>query len=213
MIRLVCFDFDGVIAQTEGQHIRWKMDDLDKAGVTYTKEDLCSIMGGNMLVQLKLMDEAFGNQENYWKNREEINRRKYRKYDVKTLKTPYVTELMLKLQENNIKICVCSNSEKARVINCLEELELTSYVTNVYGGTDSGHTKPDPFIYVQAMKDNNISPEETIVIEDSTAGIKAGVNSGAFVIAYKDQHGIADQHEANVIVNNFKEAEKYIFSK
>ena len=38
MIRLVCFDFDGVIAQTEGQHTKWLMEDLDKAGVTYTKE-------------------------------------------------------------------------------------------------------------------------------------------------------------------------------
>ena len=170
-------------------------------------------MGGNMLVHVKLMDEAFGDQENYQKNREEINRRKYRKYDLKALKSPYVTELMEKLQENNIKICVCSNSEKARVINCLEELELTSYVTGVYGGTDCGHTKPDPFIYIQAMKDNNISPDETIVIEDSTAGIKAGVASGAYVIAYKDSYDIADQHEANVIVNNFLEAEKYIFSK
>ena len=63
------------------------------------------------------------------------------------------------------------------------------------------------------MKDNNISPEDTIVIEDSTAGIKAGVASGAYVIAYKDAYDIADQHEANVIVNNFIEAEKYIFSK
>ena len=187
------------------------MEDLDKAGVTYSKEKLCTIMGGNMLVHVKLMDEAFGDQDNYRKNREELNRRKYRKYDLKALKSPYVTELMEKLQENNIKICVCSNSEKARVINCLEELELTSYVTGVYGGTDCGHTKPDPFIYIQAMKDNNISPEDTIVIEDSTAGIKAGVNSGAFVIAYKDAYDIADQHEANVIVNNFIEAEKYIF--
>lgn len=213
MVRLVCFDFDGVIAQTEGQHTKWLMEDLDKAGVTYTKEKLCTIMGGNMLVHVKLMDEAFGDQDNYRKNREEINRRKYRKYDLKALKSPYVTELMEKLQENNIKICVCSNSEKARVINCLEELELTSYVTGVYGGTDCGHTKPDPFIYIQAMKDNNISPEDTIVIEDSTAGIKAGVASGAYVIAYKDAYDIADQHEANVIVNDFIEAEKYIFSK
>lgn len=213
MVRLVCFDFDGVIAQTEGQHTKWLMEDLDKAGVTYTKEKLCTIMGGNMLVHVKLMDEAFGDQDNYRKNREEINRRKYRKYDLKALKSPYVTELMEKLQENNIKICECSNSEKARVINCLEELELTSYVTGVYGGTDCGHTKPDPFIYIQAMKENNISPEDTIVIEDSTAGIKAGVASGAYVIAYKDSYDIADQHEANVIVNNFLEVEKYIFSK
>ena len=90
------------------------MEDLDKAGVTYTKEKLCTIMGGNMLVHVKLMDEAFGDQDNYRKNREEINRRKYRKYDLKALKSPHVTELMEKLQENNIKICVCSNSEKAR---------------------------------------------------------------------------------------------------
>ena len=51
------------------------------------------------------------------------------------------------------------------------------------------------------------------IIVDSTAGIKAGVASGAYVIAYKDSYDIADQHEANVIVNNFLEAEKYIFSK
>ncbi len=213
MIKLVCFDFDGVIAQTEAVHRKWMTDELDKYHVTYTKENLSHIMGGNMAVHARLMDECFGNQENYREHRCAILSPVRKKYDLKELRTPYVKELMQKIKENNKYICVCSNSLASRMEEALTELELREYVDGIYCGTDYGHAKPDPFIYLKSMEMCHVLPSETIVIEDSTAGIKAGKDSGAKVLAYKDQNEIADQHEADVIINNFMEAEKYIFEK
>ena len=56
MVKLVCFDFDGVIAQTERQHTRWLMDDLDKANVTYTKESMAVLTSA--LDQLKTLKNS-----------------------------------------------------------------------------------------------------------------------------------------------------------
>lgn len=211
MIKLVCFDFDGVIAQTEAVHRKWMTDLLDEYHVTYTKENLSHIMGGNMNVHARLMDECFGNQENYREHRSIILNPVRKQYDIKELRTPYVKELMQKIKENQKYICVCSNSVAARMEVALIELELREYVDGIYCGTDLGHAKPDPFIYQKSMESCNVLPSETIVIEDSTAGIRAGKASGAKVLAYKDQFEIADQHEADIIIDNFMEAEKYIF--
>lgn len=211
MIKLVCFDFDGVIAQTENVHTSWMLEELDHFGVTYTKEELCHVIGGNRMIHARLMDEAFGNQENYQKNREEILKPKYREYDIRELRTPYVKEFMQKIKESGKYICVCSNSIASRMETELTNLELREYVDGIYCGTDLGHAKPDPFIYKVSMQACNVEPNETVVIEDSKAGIKAGHDSGAFVIAYKDAQGISDQSLADVIVDNFKEAEKYVF--
>ncbi len=211
MIKLVCFDFDGVIAQTEAVHRKWMTDELDKYGVTYTKENLSHIMGGNMSVHAKLMDECFGNQANYRENRHAILNPVRKEYDIKELRTPYVKELMQKIKEANKYICVNSNSTASRMESALTELELREYVDGIYCGTDLGHAKPDPFIYLKSMEACHVKPTETVVIEDSTAGIKAGKDSGAFVIALKDQYEIANQQQADVVINRFEEAEKYIF--
>ena len=46
-----------------------------------------------------------------------------------------------------------------------------------------GVNKPKPYIYLYAMKILGTLPKETVVIEDSITGAKAGVAAGCFTIA------------------------------
>ena len=41
-----------------------------------------------------------------------------------------------------------------------------------------GEPKPEPDIYLKAIKDNDLNKNQTIIIEDSVVGVKAGVSSG-----------------------------------
>ena len=42
--------------------------------------------------------------------------------------------------------------------------------------------KPYPDIYLKVIDDNNLNKKETIIIEDSSVGVKAGVAAGIKVI-------------------------------
>ena len=74
-----------------------------------------------------------------------------------------------------------------------------------------GKPKPEPDIYLRAVKDWGINKEETIIIEDSVIGIQAGVASGIKVVGltagghwYKDRSN-QELYDAGAyeVVNNY----------
>ena len=46
-----------------------------------------------------------------------------------------------------------------------------------------GKNKPKPYIYLEASKRLNITPERCLVFEDTAAGVEAAVKAGMFTIA------------------------------
>jgi beta-phosphoglucomutase-like phosphatase (HAD superfamily) len=51
----------------------------------------------------------------------------------------------------------------------------------IVGNDEVTKPKPDPEIYIHAMKRLSLTPEEVIIVEDSPHGIEAGRASGAEV--------------------------------
>lgn len=71
---------------------------------------------------------------------------------------------------------------------------------------DVTHGKPNPEPYQKTMAALGVLPEETIVIEDSLAGAKAGAAAGAFVYALPD-HRFRDEQFVTIakVVHSFPE--------
>jgi beta-phosphoglucomutase-like phosphatase (HAD superfamily) len=72
---------------------------------------------------------------------------------------------------------------------------------------DVENPKPDPEIYLLVAKALGVSPEACMVVEDSVAGVKAGLAAGAVVLAVATpltrrklhESGLLDEHH---IVNS-----------
>ncbi len=62
--------------------------------------------------------------------------------------------------------------------------------------------KPDPACFVIAARRLGIDPDRCVVIEDSPAGIRAGREAGAKVIALRTTHGDESLGEAQAIVED-----------
>ena len=73
---------------------------------------------------------------------------------------------------------------------------LSDYFDVVLSGDDFKESKPNPEIYQVAMQELDAAPSETLIIEDSTKGIAAGVASGATVWGIKDHRFGLDQSGA-----------------
>ena len=52
--------------------------------------------------------------------------------------------------------------------------------------------KPDPYMYVSAMKKFNVSPEKTLIFEDSEIGKQAAYASGAHVYEVKSYDELSE---------------------
>ena len=97
--------------------------------------------------------------------------------------TTGIKELLNTIQHKKL---ICSNSPKERIIRGLEKVCLDKYFdeSNIFSFDMVQKPKPDPDIYLTAVKVTGINPNYTVIIEDSIVGIKAGVAADMKVIGF-----------------------------
>lgn len=122
------------------------------------------------------------------------------------LKMPHLFKILNYLKDNKIKIALASASPRITIENVLQSLKVEDYFSYYLSGEVVIESKPNPIIYIKTMDKIGVKPEETIVIEDSPAGIRAGIDADAKVIAIKDHRFDLKQDHANVIVDDLQGA-------
>ena len=96
---------------------------------------------------------------------------------------PHNVGLLRTSREQGCATGIATMSTRSEALRVLEALEITSYFDVVLGREDVQNPKPDPEIYLEAASRLNTPPSECMVIEDSPAGVQAGLNAGMNVIA------------------------------
>ena len=82
------------------------------------------------------------------------------------------------LKEKNYKIALATSAKRERVEKQIKDKWLKESFDAIVCGDDVEKGKPSPDIFLKAAKKLNVNPNECIVIEDSSAGIKAAFNAG-----------------------------------
>lgn len=120
-------------------------------------------MGTNNHTRMQVMDSLFADQPAY-QNWDKVIHFHPERINYPQLKSDGLDELLEYLKKENIICSICTNSMQKRTENLLKELHLEEYFNGIYSGSDLHHSKPDPYMYIQAMKDHDVKPEETIVL-------------------------------------------------
>jgi HAD superfamily hydrolase (TIGR01509 family) len=94
--------------------------------------------------------------------------------------------MMKTLKDHGIKIAVCSNAIRDSLENMLKRGALLEYVDLILSNQDVEKNKPDPEIYLLAMKQLDVKPEECIIVEDAPHGVEAAKASGGTVIRVRN---------------------------
>ena len=86
---------------------------------------------------------------------------------------------------------------------------IDEYFERVYTREDASAIKPDPEIYLRAMRELGLSPAECAVVEDSLVGVEAAKAAGIETAAVYDRYSDGEREEiraaADVYVQNFDE--------
>lgn len=86
---------------------------------------------------------------------------------------------LAKLKREGYRLAVCSNSVRGTVELMMDKAGLSKYLDFYLSNQDVQNPKPDPEIYVKAIKRLKLSPEECLVVEDNEKGIRAALASRA----------------------------------
>ena len=183
-LKCVLFDFDGVIADTEYSNLNYYALAMRSVGVELTEEEKLSLLGANddetaprflrrapvpvTTEEFRLARKRVGNT--------------YENSDIAPY--PGLRELLTDLRGAGILTGVVSSTECRLVLTALNRMRMLSLFDVVVGGDMTMKHKPDPCPYQHAMRLLNAEPAETVVIEDSATGIRAGLAAGATVIGY-----------------------------
>lgn len=197
------FDLDGVIVDTAKYHFLAWQKLAQQIGIEFTPEHNEDLKGVSRIRSLDIILElgniqASQEDKNKWlveKNEEYLSYLVNMNQD--ELLPGIVTTLKF-LKENGQPIALGSASKNARPI--LEKTDIIQYFDAIVDGNDVTNAKPDPEVFLRACQLVFVSPEDSIVFEDSVAGIQAA-NS-----ARMKSVGIGDKdilHEAEFIFPDF----------
>ena len=83
--------------------------------------------------------------------------------------------------------CICSNSSSQRLDMMLGKVGLKKlFAPNIFSAKDLGpdRAKPKPDIFLHGASQMGVSPSKTVVVEDSTHGVRAARAAGMRVIGF-----------------------------
>ena len=84
-----------------------------------------------------------------------------------------------KIKSSGVKTAIASTAQKENLMNVLNHLHLAGLFDEIIAGIGVKKGKPDPEIYLKAMEVLGVSPEETLIFEDTEVGLQAAEASGA----------------------------------
>lgn len=184
MIKLIIFDLDGVLVDTEHFHYESLIDAIEfvtgypgstyshliKVDGTTTKHKLLLLKNYLRLsdLQIQLIDD---------KKQQYLIRHLFRGLNSSPTQLSTLTTL-----SKNYKLAVASNSRKENVLTILNILGITDLFTIILSSNDVSKSKPDPEMFISSMNIAGAFPVETLILEDSDAGKYAAVASGAHVL-------------------------------
>jgi beta-phosphoglucomutase len=207
------FDLDGVIVDTAKYHfIAWQKI-ATALGIEFTLENNEQLKGVSRVRSLELILElgkitASQEDKNKWLIQKNENYLSYLVDMDESELLPGILPILKYLKENNQKIALGSASKNARPI--LEKTGILHYFDAIVDGNDVSNAKPDPEVFLQAAKLLGISNENSIVFEDSVAGIQAANTAKMTSIGIGENKIL---FEADFIFGDFTHIDKEFIEK
>ncbi|MBD3208983.1 HAD family phosphatase [Candidatus Woesearchaeota archaeon] len=184
-IKAIVFDYDGVIVESE-LFRRNILNQLLKPHGKQIKEDDKRLIGRKTH---QFLQEAFPEMT----DKETISIREAWQEQRMKQSIPLVVGVKetIDYAQKTFKTGITTGSTKKEVQQTIENQQLGEF-NIIVTGEDFSSSKPDPECYHLALSRLETQPEETLIIEDSLAGIKAGKTTGCTVYGLGTYH---DQEE------------------
>ena len=211
MIKLIIFDLDGVLVDSKKLHF----DALDKAlsliGEEYRisyQEHLTSYDGLSTNKKLKMLCETkdFPRDEinNTWKAKQKITLKTIDNFTV----DKRIQNIFKQLKSEGLTIACATNSIRETAKLQLIRKGFMEYIDFLFSNQDVNNPKPNAEIYMRCMIKAGVSPDETVIIEDSHIGRQGAVRSGGVLCAVENPEDLSYNKIKKTISNAIKNIKK-----
>jgi HAD superfamily hydrolase (TIGR01509 family) len=191
--KAIIFDCDGVIVDTETIFNNIFQAKLAALGHSLTDQDIQTLFTGYTTEKnLETVTEILGySLPKIFKS--ELKAAYQAEMERHLECIPGIPEI---LQSLNCPFAMATNAHRSDMEFKLAKLGLNQVFTQRFCVEDVKQPKPSPDLYLLASKNLGVHAKDCLVIEDSIAGIKAGVAAGMTVFAFSEQMNESEQLKA-----------------
>lgn len=184
--QLVIFDNDGVLVDSEPVANRILADLLTEAGVPTSYEDaLRDYMGGSLARVHELVRSRTGTvlpadlDARY-------HGRLFEAFRTDLRPVPGAADLIDALDRSGVPYCVASSGTHERIRLALDRVGLLDRFSagSIFSIADVDRGKPAPDLFLHAAATMGAEPSRCVVVEDSSAGLRAALAAGMTVYGY-----------------------------
>ena len=184
MIKAILFDMDGVLIDAKDWHFIALNEALQLFGYQISRDaHLTTFDGLPTRKKLQMLTESRGLPKGLHEFLNQLKQQNTQSHmQLKCKPTFNHQNALSKLRADGKLLGVCSNSVRHTVHSMMQLSKLDQYLDVIYSNEDVLLGKPDPEMYISAMKDLKVSPKETLILEDNEHGIDAAIASGAHLM-------------------------------
>ena len=216
-MKIIIFDFDGVILDSENSHFIAFNEGLKNLNINISEDEYYSkyislddrgvitnvVNDKNISVTNEEIDMIIKNKNDYFESRLIDNSKLF----------PGVEELIIQLSKNFV-LSIGSGANRSEIIKTLKNNNIYDYFEIIVSANEVNNPKPNPETYNRVLDNINtdFNINEIIVIEDSPGGIEAAKSAGLKCIAITNTFDNKELGKADIIVSNYEDILKYLTS-
>jgi FGGY-family pentulose kinase/HAD superfamily hydrolase (TIGR01509 family) len=198
-VRLVIFDCDGVLVDSEPLAMRVLLDAIARAGVSIPPEEAFRHFLGRSFASVV---DMLRDQHRVSLDAASLDAMRHALYETYRRELKPMAGLIDVLETLDIPVCVASSSQMERIAVSLEVAGLMERLhPAIYSASMVENGKPAPDLFLHAAREMGVDPAKCLVIEDSPAGIIAAKKAGMRVFAFTGGGHIAPSGLADLIAD------------
>lgn len=181
------FDMDGTLMNSEiWHHASWRQAAF-KHGFPELSTELLISYGGlpsaEIVRRLNAKFDKNADSEQLVKDKSELY---IKEYMPKTEPFPVICSLLKDLKAAGKRIAVATSSHQTEARFLLEKNNVMPYVDALVTGEMVVNGKPNPDIYLLAVKHLNLTPDQCLIFEDTVVGLAGAKNANMDVVKVFD---------------------------
>ena len=176
MVKAIITDFDGTLVDTFEANLRAYQKAFQEVGLNLTAERYRECFGyryDRFMQEMGVTDKIIADSI------KELKKQYYPEYFDCLKPNTTLINLIAGIKKMGGKTAIASTARKENLMNVISFLGIAHHFDLIFAGVDVKKGKPDPEIYLKSMAALGVTPDETVIFEDSQVGIDAAKASGA----------------------------------